>query len=578
MSSASSGRYQSRIFNFVYKQSRRFTKQCDRAFRRLQNTTNWVAAVGMYPFLLLFQSTRSTAKQLHSPAQQGFPLLSSTDTQPQIPPTVDTPLQQVLRSVDALSSEKAILTAPPSKPEPLKNFLVSLVSWRFKLGVRSQNRTEGSEGEKQERHSPLTTHYSPLTTLNRPPIQGIATQLSSRTLVLVSATNEILDILTFQQQEQLQDEIIAAVADYWRYQRKLGQRSRTLSGGAEGHKGRGEIQNLKSKIHNPLTPSPVLSFLDRTVAEVESNHLVPVSEVAIALFSKLNQIGASLSKSTSPKIAADDRSATQTIRIQRLIKAAIDYFFGSQGRTLEQNQPQSNSISGKFSDNLPETLIQGSPPKAIASTPQSKRLTGLFRIPKLSSTQLSNQEQTGGPLPNLEDPWLCESDLFGDFVVAEIVTESQSSHSSSKTIMLGNKKTNRALPFNRLSAYSLDKIVNSFRQFFQAPKPASEIVKQQKINNGEVVETSPKSNPLFRSPQPDMAVEISTSFSSQSTGIEANPDWIETNATVMGYVKHPLEQLLAWLDSSMLWLEEMVLKIWQWLQQRVRRQGENNQL
>ena len=47
--------------------------------------------------------------------------------------------------------------------------------------------------------------------------------------------------------------------------------------------------------------------------------------------------------------------------------------------------------------------------------------------------------------------------------------------------------------------------------------------------------------------------------------MEAKLDWIETNATVMGYVKHPLEQLLAWLDSLMLWLEEMLLKIWQWL-------------
>ena len=50
-----------------------------------------------------------------------------------------------------------------------------------------------------------------------------------------------------------------------------------------------------------------------------------------------------------------------------------------------------------------------------------------------------------------------------------------------------------------------------------------------------------------------------------ATGMEAQPDWIETNATVMGYVKHPLEQLLAWLDSLMLWLEEMLLKIWQHL-------------
>lgn len=554
MSSASSGRYQSRIFNFIHKQSRRFTKQCDRAFRRLQDI-NWVAAVGS-PFLLLFQSTSSATKQLHSSVQQGKALLSSTDTQLQTPPAVDTPIQQVLRSLDALSSESAISTSFPSKPEPLKNLLVSLVSWRFKLELRSQNRAEKEDNSKFTRHSYVTTHHSQLSTLNHPPIQGIATQLSSRTLVLVSS-NEILDILTFQQQEQLQDEIIAAVADYWRYQRKLGHNNRTLTGSVEGHKGRKD-QNLKPKIHNSLSPSPVLTFLDRKAAEVESNHLLPVSSVAIALFSKLNQIGASLSKSKSSAIATDDSSATQTMKIQNLIRAAIDYFFGSHDRTLEQNQQQSNSISG-INQNLPESI----PRKAIAST-----LQNLAQRSKLPSNQLSQQVQPEKrSLSHIEDPWLCESDLFGD-VLDEIVT-AQSKQSKSKAIISGNKKTTRALPPDRSSGYSLGKIVNSFRQFFLPPSPASEIVKQQKINNGKVVEISPKSPPLFRSPQQDMTGEFSTSFSSPRTEIEAKPDWIETNATVMGYVKHPLEQLLAWLDSLMLWLEEMLLKIWQWLQHRI---------
>ena len=131
-------------------------------------------------------------------------------------------------------------------------------------------------------------------------------------------------------------------------------------------------------------------------------------------------------------------------------------------------------------------------------------------------------------------------------------------------MMSGTKKTSVVLPSNRSSNYSLGKFVNSWRNFFLPSKPASEIVKQQKINNGQVVGISTKqSPPLFRSPQLNTAGEISTSFSTQTTGMEAQPDWIETNATVMGYVKHPLEQLLAWLDSLMLWLEEMLLKIWQ---------------
>jgi hypothetical protein len=50
--------------------------------------------------------------------------------------------------------------------------------------------------------------------------------------------------------------------------------------------------------------------------------------------------------------------------------------------------------------------------------------------------------------------------------------------------------------------------------------------------------------------------------------MEAKPDWIETQATPSGYVKHPLEQVLGWLDSVMLWLEELVVKIWRWVRGR----------
>ena len=46
-------------------------------------------------------------------------------------------------------------------------------------------------------------------------MRGIATNLISRNLVLVTADNEILDILTPQQQAKLADRIITEVGNYW---------------------------------------------------------------------------------------------------------------------------------------------------------------------------------------------------------------------------------------------------------------------------------------------------------------------------------------------------------------------------
>jgi hypothetical protein len=56
---------------------------------------------------------------------------------------------------------------------------------------------------------------------------------------------------------------------------------------------------------------------------------------------------------------------------------------------------------------------------------------------------------------------------------------------------------------------------------------------------------------------------------SSDTNLEPAHDWIETQATPNGYVKHPLEQLLEWLDTAMLYLEEFVVKIWRWVRRRL---------
>ncbi len=54
--------------------------------------------------------------------------------------------------------------------------------------------------------------------------------------------------------------------------------------------------------------------------------------------------------------------------------------------------------------------------------------------------------------------------------------------------------------------------------------------------------------------------EIAANQINESTEIEAKPEWIETKAEIVGYQKHPLEQLLAWIDNTMLKIEEAIAK------------------
>lgn len=49
---------------------------------------------------------------------------------------------------------------------------------------------------------------------------------------------------------------------------------------------------------------------------------------------------------------------------------------------------------------------------------------------------------------------------------------------------------------------------------------------------------------------------------------ENAPEYLQAEATAVGYVKHPLERVLEWLDRVLYWVEEGVIKAWNWIKQR----------
>lgn len=44
-----------------------------------------------------------------------------------------------------------------------------------------------------------------------------------------------------------------------------------------------------------------------------------------------------------------------------------------------------------------------------------------------------------------------------------------------------------------------------------------------------------------------------------------SPDWLETKATTIGYVKQPLEVILTLLDRGLFWIEEILAVVWLWV-------------
>ncbi|MGF1936332.1 MAG: hypothetical protein RM347_018420 [Nostoc sp. ChiQUE02] len=541
MSSGSSGRYQSRLFNFVHQQSRRVTQQWEHTFRHLQVATKWGVEVLLYPVYLLFQSSESSGKTLHTNEPQTRLKLQPNDTdfQPETLPNVDSPIQNVLEAVNYLSFDEPAST-PPKTSESF-NPLVFLGVFRLKFVDNHSHVTQASNITKNQAGSINPSQLDNALKQHFSIVRGIATNLMNRNLVLVTADNEILDILTPQQQAKLEDRIINEVANYWQYWRLiiakkeielLPQIDRLLAKLTDANPAK--IPVLAEGIPKDLlNTDKLLTFLDLAVAKLESNALVPVQErsqeivqvaqtqLNIFLYGKEQLAGRG-------EITANaDGLETQTLNLQALIEAALNYFFGVGSRkTLEPTTSD---------ERLPGKLFSSHLRKALSKSPQ-----------------LENQDLT-------DDPWLRWSDLFGD---TETVAE--------KSVTLSGRKNPALAPSLSVGHFSQKNL--SVKQ----PKLGSGLVHRKQPNrnltssqktSGKVASVKQNRASISQLKSESRKGEMLKQQFHQSSQVEAQPDWIETKATSTGYEKHPLEQLLEWLDYVMLWLEEKFVNIFQSLRQ-----------
>lgn len=509
MPSASSNRYQSRLFNFVHRQSRRLGDRLNSTFRHLQVATKWSLQALLYSIVILVQqAVESVGKQLHPQAPQNRLHLEANNihSQPETPPTADTPIQRVLQALD----EKE--TGRQGDTENVNTSFLGF--WWFKFF------------QNQPSTSSLT---SSSTVTDIPTVRGIASQLENRSLVLVTAENEILDILTRQQQEKLQDRIIGEIADYWHSWQLATEKQETEV--------LPEIERLLTKLtgNGIITPAlpeatetqalvkseEVLAFLDASVAKLESNALTPLSRATLTVqqrsreIIKVAQTQLNIFLYGKELTVPGEEIQSDRLRIKAIIEAAVNYFFGQRsGKKLDASPPASN-----VSQALPV------------------------------SRQSQNQDLVA-------DPWLSWDDLFGDF---EPVQEEVA-----QTI-------NPALPGNQSAGY-LQNWLNSYQNI--PKKPADKLVKRQKPTT-DLTRTEKASGKVAAIKSTESKIsqvesskgEMAQKQRLQTTEIEAKPDWIETKATSIGYEKHPLEQILAWLDAALLWLEEKFVKLFQSLQQ-----------
>ncbi|HIK10628.1 MAG TPA: hypothetical protein IGS52_10235 [Oscillatoriaceae cyanobacterium M33_DOE_052] len=204
-------------------------------------------------------------------------------------------------------------------------------------------------------------------------------------------------------------------------------------------------------------------------------------------------------------------------RIENLIRAAVDYFLRLGKTSLPSDEPnevrRGDGETGRLGDG--ETRRQGA--KAQPCPERSRRV------------------QTGELAGELE------GDLWREPQAGAVLNGSES---------LG-------IPKAREMARSLRrKVQEAVKAAPLMPKSQVTTGKPQVVNETQAVATGGAAT-----------LELERATAAQT---EWQPDFLETRAVVTGYVKHPLELVLEWLDRALVWVETAIGKLWrlgmQWWQ------------
>ncbi|WP_346291774.1 hypothetical protein [Sphaerothrix gracilis] len=467
---ASSSRpYQSRLLKGVLRQVHQVSDRYQRSLRQLKVAATWGAQVVLYPVYALFQTSRVAKRQFGQAPQPKRSLLGRLFGRPAEPeaaavpesPQASEPILQVLQ-----------LFAPPRDRLTLPEAAVE-------DGALAPATVTALTGLPQT----LAKSAAEQAAIGALKVQGIASYLGDRRLVLIAAGNAELDILTAQQQAALSKYISWAIAHYWYAQRQ----ARAF---AQAQAGILPLPRRKSRALPPVELFRQLMGWMQTSPVAIATNLFKESELVAALGWRrritTHQRSPALSLPESsfspprliqPQLAPYGQQIRQFLRGLRGWQNTLAVTPDSSSLTAECPQPPLFSYRQRLMSLL-----------AKLRQPQSLR-----QVPPASSQPLASPKRPF-MLAQL-DKLLSRSPVAGASSVSVLdVRESQFSSTS--------VHTNRVIPLSHTS----------------------------------------------RSP-----IQMTQATAGAAT---ANPDWIETTATVIEYIEHPLEKLLRWIDQGLLWLEE----------------------
>jgi len=658
------GPYQSRLLNLLVPQYRRLVEKGERAIRQMKVAVSWAAQVVIYPVYLLLQTTRLAFRQLGQAVKAQLPQLREEA------PDVDRPIQEVLLAVLPEVGELVLTPDVVGLQSPKPN-----VPQHWDLIVNNTPLVSPKQQEKADRLPEATPRPAdPRGGYKGQVIRGVATELTSKNLILVTADNQELDIFTQQQQKELQQLIIWQLAKYRRHLRQLatGKRPPTwgklaaskttllpirLLGQVMAWEQKGTVARAldifgeSSLVHQPSRelaqgePEAIayLSKLDSFIADLEGQISI-IREGPREIEGKTRE-GTETSSQTE---SVTDGSAREKQHIFALIGAAIAYFFGNKrgdkhlsadsdsvdvkqltgkgmaGATLARTElPFSEGRSGwqgiknqlRRIQYYPQLLRDNNQQEATQRSTGNQAELDRSEVKALWNSQASEvTDSKAREKQNIFAPIGAAIRYFfgnkrgdknlpgtADEQVQQLTgskksgSEKSSSDCAARTTRLPVLRDRRLTGAEKgLTPLVGKSVKNHILRILRRPEQAvaqpqtgsREAQSSSQVEVSDWVSWSDVFGTLAEKGRKQAVSQRSGAATAESVGsmvattasgwtpdqqapgdniyIELTPDWIETAATPSGYVKHPLEKILAWLDRGILWLEERAIGIWKW--------------
>jgi hypothetical protein len=207
------GPYRSHLLNALRRSSQHLAQQCQQQMRHIQVQALWGLQSTLYPLYRLFHR-RAWPQGLASKGwQQLQQWTNKDDLTAQKLPAADRPIQKLLQAIQVKTPPE--ITIKPLAPQR------GWKKWQHALqAVWQECQTPLVWPDVVQRlipRIPLMLPVTPTPLL----IQGVAVELQTQELVLVGQDNQVLNLLSPSQQQQLQQHLTWELTEYYRQVRQV---------------------------------------------------------------------------------------------------------------------------------------------------------------------------------------------------------------------------------------------------------------------------------------------------------------------------------------------------------------------